>query len=93
MSDARARVRYGEFQNVLLTESELQELKERYPVEYAAKIERLSRYLASTGKTYNDHFATLLMWLQEDTEQEQPRTNSSYNINELEKIDTLDFIN
>lgn len=44
------------------------------------------------GKTYNDHFATLLMWLQEDTEQAQPKTNSSYDINELEKIDTLDWV-
>ena len=82
----------GEFQNVLLSDSELSELKARYPKFYESKIERLSRYLASTGKTYSDHYATLVDWLEEDTAKEQPKTQSSYDINEIEKIDTLDFI-
>lgn len=82
----------GEFQNVLLSDSELSELKARYPKFYESKIERLSRYLASTGKTYSDHYATLVDWLEEDTAKEQPKIQSSYDINEIEKIDTLDFI-
>jgi len=82
----------GEFQNVLLSDSELSELKTRYPQFYEAKIERLSRYLTSTGKTYKDHYATLLDWLAEDTVNETQKSDSSYDINELEEIDTLDFI-
>ena len=82
----------GEFHNVLLSDSELSELKTRYPQFYEAKIERLSRYLTSTGKTYKDHYATLLDWLAEDTVNETQKSDSSYDINELEEIDTLDFI-
>ena len=95
--ETRARTRdprtaHGEFQNVFLSDSELSELKTRYPDYYEAKIERLSRYLASTGKKYHDHYATLIDWLQEDAAQEQPKSKSSYDLNELEKIDTLDWI-
>ena len=90
--DAHARATYGEFQNVLLSDSELSELRTRYPRFYEAKIERLSRYLASTGKAYRDHYATLLCWLQEDAANEAPKEKSSYDVNELEKIDTLDWI-
>lgn len=86
------RTAHGEFQNVFLSAPELQELKTRYPNDYETKIERLSRYLASTGKKYHDHYATLIGWLQEDAAQEQPKSKSSYDLNELEKIDTLDWI-
>lgn len=92
VGDAHVRATYGEFQNVLLSDSELSELRTRYPDYYEAKIERLSRYLASTGKTYRDHYATLLCWLQEDAANEAPKEKSSYDVNELEKIDTLDWI-
>lgn len=92
VGEAHARTAHGEFQNVFLSDAELSELKTRYPDYYEAKIERLSRYLASTGKTYRDHYATLLCWLQEDAANEAPKVKSSYDINELEKIDTLDFI-
>ena len=86
------RTAHGEFQNVFLSDFELQELKTRYPNDYETKIERLSRYLASTGKKYHDHYATLIDWLQEDAAQEQPKSKSSYDLNDLEKIDTLDWI-
>lgn len=92
VGDTRTSASYGEFKNVLLSDSELSELKTRYPQFYEAKIERLSRYLASTGKQYRNHYATLIDWLKEDTAQEKPSQPSSYDINELDKIDTLDFI-
>ena len=89
---ARARRAHGEFQNVFLSDDELLELKTRYPDYYETKIERLSRYLASTGKTYHDHYATLLYWLEEDTAKSAKTTKPSYDVNELEKIDTLDWV-
>lgn len=92
-NDAPTRTPRGEFRNVLLSDHELAELKKRYPQHYEAKIERLSRYLESTGKTYESHYSTLLMWLEKDTTQEGPTpNNSSYDINELDKIDTLDWM-
>lgn len=84
---------HGTFLNVYLSDSELADLRERYPKHYETKIERLSRYLESTGKTYCNHYSTLLMWLEKDTTQEGPTpNNSSYDINELDKIDTLDWL-
>lgn len=83
---------HGSFLNVFLSDSEYNDLRTRYPQHYEAKIERLSRYLESTGKTYRNHYSTLLDWLEEDTAQEQPKKNSSYDVNELDKIDTLDWI-
>ena len=87
-----ARDPHGEFKNVFLTDEELANLQARYPQHFEAKIERLSRYLESTGKTYRNHYATLLDWLGEDAAKEQPKENSSYDIGKLDEIDTLDWI-
>lgn len=84
----------GRFKNVILTQNELDELKGKFPNDYEAKIERLSRYLESTGKHYGNHFATLLEWLEKDTagisNDKSDKRTSSYNLDELDKINTLD---
>lgn len=84
----------GRFKNVILTQNELDELKGKFPNDYEAKIERLSRYLESTGKHYDNHFATLLEWLEKDTAEisndKNDKRTSSYDLDELDKIDTLD---
>lgn len=54
---------YGEFNNVKLTPEELEKLKERYPSQYLNMIEELSQYIASSGKKYKSHYATILAWL------------------------------
>lgn len=66
------RTAMGQFQNVYLTEYQLDDLKQKVPrcEEY---IERLSRYMASTGKTYADHSATILDWAARDQ-----RVNGKY---------------
>ena len=82
----------GLFKNVFLTQQELDSLKSQYPDDYSDKIERLSRYLASTGKFYRNHYAVLLQWLEQDLPKE-PKRKASYDIDELEKINILDDIN
>ncbi len=79
----------GRFKNVLLTQIELDELKTKYPDDYQGKIERLSRYLENTGKNYRNHFSKLLDWLEQDVKPKQ-HSSSSYDIDELEKFNTLD---
>ena len=54
--------KYGEFGNVLLSDDELEKLKERYPSTWEAKIENLSEYIASKGVKYKSHYATILNW-------------------------------
>ena len=57
---------HGEFQNVLLTEDELAKLKEKFPSTWEQKIENLSQYIASKGKNYKSHYATILNWARRD---------------------------
>lgn len=57
------KVAYGEFQNVLLTESEHQKLVAMLgDSNTQALIFDLSAYVASNGKRYKSHYATLLAW-------------------------------
>lgn len=62
--------KYGEYNNVLLTDEELQKLQTEYP-DYLDRIERLSSYVASTGKSYKSHYATIRNWARKDKEQQQ----------------------
>ena len=59
--------KYGEYKNVLLTDDELEKLKAEY-ADYLDRIERLSSYIASTGKAYKSHYATIRNWARADAE-------------------------
>lgn len=56
----------GEFKNVKLTSDELEKLKSKFNGSYQDKIENLSQYLASKGKKYKSHYATILNWDRRD---------------------------
>ena len=60
--------KYGEYNNVLMTDDELDKLKSEFP-DWAERIERLSSYVASTGKSYKSHYATIRNWARKDTAQ------------------------
>ena len=59
--------KYGEYKNVLLTDDEFEKLKAEY-ADYLDRIERLSSYIASTGKAYKSHYATIRNWARADAE-------------------------
>lgn len=60
--------KHGEYANVLLTDEELDKLKAEYP-DWEERIERLSSYVASTGKSYKSHYATIRNWARKDQTQ------------------------
>ncbi len=62
---ARTRAR-GRYQNVFLSDTELSELQAELPDLWQQYVERLSEYMASTGKTYKNHAATIRRWAAED---------------------------
>ncbi len=64
----KTRRRHGPYENVLLTDEQFQELAKEYPEEYAQRIDRLSEYMASTGKAYKNHLATMRNWAKRDAE-------------------------
>lgn len=54
---------YGEFKNVFMKDEEIAKLNEKFGTkETNNKIENLSEYLASKGKKYANHYATILAW-------------------------------
>ena len=59
---------YGEFKNVLLTDDDYKKLEE---INALSQIENLSRYMASTGKRYKSHYATILNWDRREKQQEE----------------------
>lgn len=56
----------GRYKNVFLTDTELAELKTELPDGWEDYTERLSEYMASTGKKYKNHAATIRRWASED---------------------------
>lgn len=79
--------RYGEYKNVLLTDTEFDKLKDEYPTDYKDRIERLSCYIESTGKTYKNHLATIRNWDRMDKDRkkatEKPKRNYDMLIDEV----------
>lgn len=63
---APVRHKYGEYKNVLLSDEELEKLKNQFPGDYEKRIENLSSYMRSKGKTYKDHLATIRNWARRD---------------------------
>ena len=62
------RHRYGEYKNVLLTDQDMEKLKTEFPSDWEQRIDRLSSYMASTGKSYKNHLATIRNWARMDKE-------------------------
>lgn len=60
------RHKYGSYKNVLFTDEEYAKLQVEYPADYSERIERLSEYIASTGKKYKSHLATIRSWARKD---------------------------
>ena len=57
---------YGRYQNVFLTDEELADLQASFPAVWEQYIEKLSEYMASTGKRYQSHAVTIRRWAGED---------------------------
>jgi len=53
---------YGEYKNVLLSDDELQKLQTEFPSDWKERIENVSEYCQSHGKTYKDYLATMRNW-------------------------------
>ena len=62
----------GRYQNVFLSAGELSELQNDFPAVWQEYIERLSEYMASTGKQYRSHTATIRRWIADDRRKAAP---------------------
>lgn len=66
--DKPTRHKYGEYGNVLLSDQDMEKLQAEFPNDWEARIERLSSYMASTGKSYKNHLATIRNWARRDSQ-------------------------
>ena len=90
---------YGEYDNVLLTDTDLSKLQEKFP-DWKERIERLSAYMQSKGRHYRDHRATIETWARNDAKKQQgssatatTSTKVTYpTAEELMKTHNVDFL-
>ncbi len=64
---------FGRYKNVILSEKELAELQEELPGKWEYYIDRLSGYIASSGKKYKNHAATIRRWAADDKAKGKPK--------------------
>lgn len=67
------RHKFGEYENVLLSDSDMEKLQAEFPTDWEERVERLSAYMASTGKSYKNHLATIRNWARMDAKKDAKR--------------------
>ena len=72
-SEGQPPAAYGRYKNVFLSDTELLELEQDFPGKWEYYLDRLSCHIASTGKQYQSHAATIYKWAQEDAAKEKPK--------------------
>ena len=60
------RHKHGQYKNVLLSDDEIEKLKTEFPLDWQDRIERVSEYVASTGKHYSNFLAVIRAWAKKD---------------------------
>lgn len=69
------RHKYGEYKNVLLSDEQYEKLIKEFPNDYQERIERLSEWMASTGKARKDHLATIRSWARREKDNVKGKNN------------------
>ena len=95
LSNKDIKGKYGVFGNVMLKAEEFEKLKDRFPKDYKDRIDSLSEYMRSKGKTYKDHYATILSWARkeerENKDKPKPVEPKKYKVFEKEEYEREDF--
>ena len=79
--------RYGEFRNVLLTEEEVEKLKEQFPVDWTNRIESLSEGIERKVYTYKSHYLAILNWARRDKPKKAEKSSNPF----LEMLEEGEF--
>ena len=85
--EQNAPATFGRYQNVFLSAGELNELQADFPTVWQEYIERLSEYMASTGRTYKSHVATIRHWIADDRRKAAPAVRDrDYSVSEGDTV-------
>ena len=74
----KVRHQYGTYKNVLLSDDEMEKLKTEFPLDWEERIENVSAYCASHGKSYKDYLATIRNWARHDRPNGKNDVRSGY---------------
>lgn len=80
------RHKYGEYKNVLLSDEQMEKLKTEFPNDYQERIERLSEYCESSGKTYKNYLATIRSWARKEKSEHKNASGAYKRTGRREKL-------
>lgn len=86
-NDKPVRHKYGQYNNVLLSDKDMEKLKDEFPFDWAERIEKVSEYCASHGKTYKDYLATIRNWARRDKKSPGTAQDSYNKVLDLLEVD------
>ena len=73
----QVRHQHGCYKNVLLSDEEFAKLTTEFPNDYSERIERLSEYIAMTGKSYKNHLAVMRAWARKENQENDTRKRTN----------------
>jgi hypothetical protein len=78
--------KYGEYKNVLLSDSDIEKLKAKFP-DWQDKIEILSKGIELKGYKYKNHYLAILKWAERDSPQKSTKKEKAltFDIDEYER--------
>ena len=84
---ASPRSAFGPYENIFLSDNELAALQNELPTSWQHYIDRLSEYMASSGRQYQNHAATIRRWAASDQKKNHQQTHSrDYSVDEGETV-------
>ncbi len=86
-TDKPPKHEYGEFGHVLLSDDELEKLKQRFP-DYEAKITNLDEAIEQHGYKYKNHYLTIIKWARKDDAERCERAdgyNGTHSVKDTEQ--------
>ena len=94
MPPERQKRTHGTYKNVYLSDQDMEKLKAEFPADWQDRIDRLSEYMESTGKTYKNHLATIRSWARRDNgKSAQPKKSKFNNYDDTNRTDYADLEN
>ena len=77
---------FGRYQNIFLSQTEYDELQAEYPDRLERFIEEMSRYLAASGRSYQNYAAALRIWAGNDKKGAPKKGIPDYSCKEGESL-------
>lgn len=83
----KEKQKYGTYQNVFLSDEDVNKLKVQFPADYQQKIEALSEGIELKGYRYKNHYLAILKWAK--NESDQAKENQKYAAYDLEAYNKM----